>query len=88
MSTGLRGQSKVYVAEEENQIIGSLCVSTEQVYVDGRLMPINYIGDFKVARVHRNRGIGLELTNIVAKYLMQKDADFVFLNVSKGNKKP
>ncbi|WP_297693650.1 GNAT family N-acetyltransferase, partial [uncultured Eudoraea sp.] len=84
----LRGETAVFVAEENDRIIGSLCVSTQDVYIDQKICPVNYIGDFKVALSARNRGIGLELTNTVAKWLMEKDADLVFLNVSKGNTRP
>ena len=84
----LRGETKVYIAAESNKIIGSLCVSVQYVYIKRELFPVHYIGDFKVAKSHRNRGVGLSLTNKVASYLMSIDADLVFLNVSKGNIKP
>lgn len=84
----LRGETRVYVAEEDKKIIGSLCVSMQDVYINKVLTPVNYIGDFKVDPEHRNRGIGMNLTNTVASYLISIDADLVFLNVSKGNNKP
>ena len=84
----LRGDSLVYVAEEHQKIIGSLCVSLQNVYINKVLTPVYYIGDFKVARSARSRGIGLNLTNKVASYLMSIGADLAFLNVSKGNSRP
>ncbi len=84
----LRDQSKVFVATEDSKIIGSICVSSEDVYINKSISPLFYICDFKVAPSHRNKGIGLQLTNEVVKYLETKDADFAFLNVSKGNRKP
>ncbi len=84
----LRGKSEVFVATENNIIVGSICVSLEQVYINKDIVPLYYISDFKVAQTHRGRGVGLQLTNDVVKYLETKNADFAFLNVSKGNKRP
>lgn len=84
----MRGESKVFVALDGNTIIGSLCVSSQQVYVGGKILPIQYIGDFKVAESFRNKGIGLRLCDELARYVISIDADLAFLNVSKGNAKP
>jgi ribosomal protein S18 acetylase RimI-like enzyme len=84
----LRGETKVFIAEENQKIIGSLCVSLQYVYIGKELFPVHYIGDFKVAKSQREKGIGVTLTNEVANYLISIDADLVFLNVSKGNIKP
>ena len=84
----LRGKTKVYIAIENDVIVGSICVSDQKVYIDGQVHPLYYISDFKVAATHRNKGIGLRLTNEVVKYLETQNADFAFLNVAKGNKRP
>ena len=84
----LRGETKVYVALEDTNIVGSICVSDQIVFIDKRQYPLYYISDFKVAQTHRNLGIGLQLTNMVVTYLESQNADFAFLNVSKGNKRP
>ena len=84
----LRGESKVFVALDGDTIIGSICISFQQVYVGGQIFPLLYIGDFKVAASHRNRGIGLELCNQMANYVVPADCDLSFLNVAKGNDKP
>ncbi|MEL4455037.1 GNAT family N-acetyltransferase [Lutimonas vermicola] len=84
----LRGKSKVYIAEEHKNIVGSICVTQEDVYIQKGIYPLYYISDFKVAKTHRNQGIGLQLTNEVTKYLESENADFAFLNVAKGNKRP
>ena len=84
----LRGPTRVYVAEEDHEIVGAISVSDQVFFVENETYPLYYISDFKVAGSHRKRGIGLQLTNEVVKYLDQKDADFAFLNVSKGNKRP
>lgn len=83
-----RGESKVFIAVEDDAIIGVICVSSQQVYVAGSLLPLQYIGDFKVAASHRNRGIGLELCNQLADDLIRTNCDLAFLNVSKGNTRP
>lgn len=84
----LRGRTNVYVATENDLIVGSICVSDQKVFIGGQEYSLNYISDFKVAKTHRNRGIGLQLTNEVVKYLETQNADFAFLNVSKGNDRP
>ena len=77
----LRGETKVYVALEDTNIVGSICVSDQIVFIDKRQYPLYYISDFKVAQTHRNLGIGLQLTNMVVTYLESQNADFAFLNV-------
>ena len=84
----MRGDTKVFVALDDNKIIGSLCVSLQQVYVGGQIFPLQYIGDFKVAAAYRNKGVGLHLCNDMADYVISMGADLAFLNVSKGNTKP
>ncbi len=83
-----RGLSKVFIAEAENEIIGAICVTHETEVIDKRSSPLFYISDFRVEHAHRNKGIGLELTKKAVEYMEKQDADFVFLNVSKGNKRP
>ena len=85
---GRRGESRVIVALDGMTIIGSLCVSIQQVWVGGEILPLYYIGDFKVAASHRNMGIGLQLCNELANVIVPEGADLAFLNVSKGNSKP
>ncbi len=84
----MRGETKVFVAVDNGTIIGSLCVTLQQVYVGGQILPLQYIGDFKVAAAYRNKGIGLQLCNNMADYVIAVGADLAFLNVSKGNTRP
>lgn len=84
----MRGESKVFVALDGDTIIGSLCVSLQEVYISGQILPVHYIGDFKVAASKRNMGVGLELCNELANYVISQGADIAFLNVAKGNSKP
>ncbi len=84
----LRGDSKVFIALEYDRIIGCLCVSAQQVYVGGQIVPFQHIADLKVEKAFRNKGVGLQLCNELAEYLLSIDADLAFLNVAKGNKKP
>ncbi|MEJ7586724.1 MAG: GNAT family N-acetyltransferase [Ferruginibacter sp.] len=84
----MRGETKAFLALDGDKVIGSLCVSYQLVYVSGTILPLYYIGDFKVAAAYRNKGIGLRLCDDMASYLVSVDADLVFLNVSKGNTKP
>jgi len=84
----MRGDTEVFVAEKDNEIIGAICVSLQKVYVGGEILPLQYIGDFKVAEAYRNQGIGLQLCNEMADYVISQNSDLAFLNVSKGNTKP
>jgi ribosomal protein S18 acetylase RimI-like enzyme len=84
----MRGDTKVFIALDNETLIGSLCVSLQNVYVGGQIVPLHYIGDFKVAEAYRNKGIGLQLCNQMADYLTSIDADLAFLNFSKGNGRP
>jgi len=84
----LRGKTILYVATENELIVGSISVTHQEVYLENEEYPLFYISDFKVASSHRGRGIGVQLTNEVVKYLETQNADFVFLNVSQGNKRP
>jgi hypothetical protein len=83
-----RGKTTVFVAVEDNRIVGSLCVSLQEVYVGGQVLPLHYIGDFKVAASHRKMGIGLRLCDELANCIIPEGADLAFLNVAKGNKQP
>ncbi len=83
-----RGETKVFVALDEDRIVGSLSVSSQRVYVGGEILPVQYIGDFKVHESYRNKGIGLMLCNEMADYVISAGSDLAFLNVAKGNNKP
>lgn len=83
-----RGLSQVIVAEEKNEIMGAICITHETVYLNKKPHRLFYISDFRVKYEHRKKGIGLQLTNKAAEYMEVQDADFVFLNVAKGNKRP
>ncbi|MBC2838992.1 GNAT family N-acetyltransferase [Robiginitalea sp. SC105] len=84
----LRGESRVFVALDGEKLVGSICVSKEEVFVSGGNTPLFYITDFKVDPAYRNLGIGLELTWEVVRYLVARKADLALLHVAHGNKRP
>jgi len=84
----LRGETKVFVALDDEKIVGSICVSQQQVRVAQNIFPVQYIGDFKVIEMYRKKGIGLQLCNEMADYVISTGSDLAFLNVSKGNTRP
>lgn len=84
----MRGESKVFVALDDDKIVGSICVSQEEVYVGGQIYPIQYIGDFKIAEPYRNKFIGFRLCKELEKHVLAIGADLAFLNYAKGNNKP
>ncbi len=84
----MRGETKVFVALDGQKIIGSLCAAQQHVFVDGKVYPLQYIGDFKIHPSYRNQGIGLRLCDEMASYVISIGSDLAFLNVSVGNTKP
>ncbi len=86
--SGIRGSTTVFVAEDNNKIIGTVSVSKQEVFVGGEIVPLHYVGDFRVSTKYQRRGVGMQLCNAMAEYIIERGADLVFLNVSKGNLKP
>lgn len=84
----MRGESTVFVAVDNHAIIGCICVSLQEVYVNKQIFPMLYIGDFKVLESYRNKGVGLNLCNELADYILSTKVDLAFFNFSKGNNKP
>ena len=84
----MRGESKVFVAVDENLIVGSICVSREEVYVDGQIYPLQYFADFKISEPYRNKTIGYRLCKELENYVLEIGADLAFINYAKGNTKP
>jgi len=84
----MRGESKVFVALDGDQIVGSVCVSQEDVYVGGQIYSLQYFGDFKIAEPYRNKFIGFRLCNALENHVLDIGADLAFLNYAKGNNKP
>lgn len=84
----MRGESTVFVAVDEEVIIGCICVSLQEVTINKQVFPMQYIGDFKVLESYRNKGVGLNLCNQLGDYVLATGVDLAFLNFSKGNDKP
>jgi hypothetical protein len=84
----MRGESTVFVALDDTRVVGSVCVSQEDVYIGGQIYPLQYIGDFKIAEPYRNKFIGYRLCKELEKYVLSINADLTFLNYAKGNDKP
>jgi GNAT superfamily N-acetyltransferase len=84
----LRGESKVFIAEVNDLIIGCICVSMQHVYINKEIKPVYYVGDFKVLPEFRGKGVGIELCKELTNFLLDAGADLVFLTVAEGNKKP
>jgi ribosomal protein S18 acetylase RimI-like enzyme len=83
-----RGESIVFVAEGEGKITGCISLSLQDVFVDGEIHQVYYIGDLKVLPQFRGYGIAVKLCNAVQDYLEESGADLLFTTVAKGNKKP
>lgn len=83
-----RGPSKVFVAECDQSIVGSISVSAQKKYVNGHAYPLHYVGDLKVAPKFRCNGIGANLCSMVQSHLQSAGSNLVFTVVAKGNRKP
>ena len=84
----MRGKSYVFVALDEDVIVGSICVSKQDVYVNGQITPHQYFADFKIAAAYRNGTIGFRLCRELENHVLSIGADLAFANFSKGNLKP
>ena len=84
----MRCKSNVFVALDGDIIVGSICVSQQEVYVSGQITPIQYFADFKIATEYRNRTIGFRLCRELENHVFSVGADLAFANFSKGNLKP
>ncbi|MBD0831575.1 GNAT family N-acetyltransferase [Aestuariibaculum sediminum] len=84
----LRGETKVYAAEDNGLIIGCISVSRQNVYLLNKAHPMWYVSDLRVAATHQKKGIALGLVQETYKYLKRVEADILFVNVAEGNKRP
>lgn len=82
----LNENTKIFICEEDGKIIGL----TITFYSEGSpafiLYKKGYIAETAVSEKHRGRGIGKKLYEIAEKWLREKGADHIELQVSVENK--
>ena len=81
----LRGSSVVIVAELNNKLIGSYSASAVNVFIDGKLETVYYLGDFKVHPDYRKTTLAIRLVKAMKHKLESLDAELLFCTVAHGN---
>lgn len=80
-----RGESKVLIAEFENEVAGCISVSRQKVYINGDIHELFYLGDFKIKELYRGTRISLLMIAVLKQYVTSLDADLFFCTAADGN---
>jgi len=77
---------RLAVAEREGQIVGCICTSERDCYVDGDRKRIGYVGDLKVHPAHRDSVIADGLSRYAAEFMTAlPESAPVLITVLAGN---
>lgn len=77
---------RLAVAEREGQIVGCICTSERDCYVDGDRQRIGYVGDLKVHPAHRDSVIADGLCRYAAEFMTAlPESAPVLITVLAGN---
>src|SRR5215211_3910737 len=77
---------RLAVAERDGQIVGCICTSERDCYVDGERQRIGYIGDLKVHPAHRDSVVADGLSRYAAKLMaVLPESAPVLITVLAGN---
>ena len=77
--------SRVFVAYEGEQIVGSAACAIRDSYVDGELMPVGYLFEAFVDPACRRKGIASLLCKTREGYLREHGAALIFTLIMEGN---
>ncbi|HYV90299.1 MAG TPA: GNAT family N-acetyltransferase [Chitinophagales bacterium] len=80
-----RGDSNVLVAEVDGRIVGCISVSRQQVYINGQIHEVYYLGDFKIDSAHRGLRISLKMIDGLKQYAASANSDLFFCTAADGN---
>lgn len=84
---GLRGESSVWVAFKEGEIIGSFSGSRKKVWVAGKENEIIYLADLKILPEYRNGLVAARLLQALYQHLKSQGADLCYCTIAEGNDK-
>lgn len=82
-----RGEPHVFVAVENETVIGCVSIVKEEMVLQDKLIPSYYLCDLKVHPDHRNKKIATIMCEQMHNYLLEKDADILVSIVADGNYK-
>jgi GNAT superfamily N-acetyltransferase len=77
---------KVFIACEENHIVGSAACAIRKGIVNGRLSLIGYEFQYFISPDHRRKGIAKKLHQRIENYLIQNGALLSYLLIMKDNR--
>lgn len=81
-----RGDAVVYVATQDQEVIGCLSAAIHTAYVRGTPERIAHVGDMKVHPDFRGRQVTLRLIGALQVHLQSEGVDVCFSLVADGNK--
>jgi len=81
----LRGPNKVFVAERDGELIGSVSSASVPARVNGNLETVRYLGDLKVNPRDRGSRLTGRLVLRMYEYLRDAGADIVYCTAADGN---
>lgn len=76
---------KVYVACEENRIIGSGACALRDAVVNGKTRRVGYEFQYFISPAYRRRSIARQFRQQVEEYLTQRDAQLSYALIMEGN---
>lgn len=84
---GLRGANTVFVATQNDQIIGSFSDSIKKVWLNGKESTVHYLADLKILPAFRGGSAAVKLVKAMNAYLNDQEGDICYCTISKGNDK-
>lgn len=76
---------KVYVACEDNCMIGSAACGMREVFIDGNIRRVGYEFQYFTSPDYRGKGVAKQLHKQIEDYLFQSDTVLSYLLVIEGN---
>jgi hypothetical protein len=81
----LRGPNKVFIAERDGEVIGSISSASVTARVNGNLETVRYLGDLKVNPRDRKSRLAGRLVLRMHEYLRATGADIIYCTAADGN---
>lgn len=82
-----RGPSKVFIAEENGNIIGCFSASQSEMIVNAKQEVVYYLADLKIDPLYEGKTVTVRLLRRMAGHLIEDGADILFCTAAFGNDK-